>query len=105
VIGRRRPGGQSGPPEGLLSFEGNITPGQANVMEIAGRPVGQFTPRPVTLMPDVEGLADLLDQPGYMMICHRIISVSRHFQLLELNPERISSCECTSTNDNLYPFA
>jgi hypothetical protein len=33
----------------------------------------------------VKGLADLVDQPWRMMICHRILGQSRHCQLLELS--------------------
>src|SRR6266700_5694715 len=79
VIRRRRPGGQSGPPEGFVGLIGNVGPGQADVVEIAGGPVGQLAPGPVALVPDMQGFADLVDQAGCMMICHRIVGASRHF--------------------------
>src|SRR5690242_15176220 len=105
VIRRRRPGGLSGPPEGFVGFRGDIAPGQADVMQIAGGPIAQFAARPVALVPDMEGFADLVDEPSCMMICHRIIGVRRHFQLLELTWKLISACARDPTNDNLYPFA
>src|ERR1700733_4055848 len=105
VIRRRRPGGQSGPPEGFLCLGGDVRPGQPDVVEISVAPLRELAAGPVALVPHVEGLADLGNQTWRMMICHRIVGQSRHFQLLELTWMLISASECTATNDNLYPFA
>src|SRR3954471_7470225 len=85
TVRRRRPGGQSGPPEGFVGLIGHIAPGQPDVLKVTRGPVGELPAGPVALVPDVEGLADLVDQPWRMMICHRILGQSRHFQLLELS--------------------
>ena len=55
VIGRRRPGCHSSPPERFFGLVGDIAPGDADVVEFPIGPLGQFAARPVALPPDMEG--------------------------------------------------
>jgi hypothetical protein len=81
---RRRLGCVLSPPEGFFGFVDNVAPGQADVMEIAIGPLGEFTTGAVTLPPGVESLAQLVQNARNMMICHRFMGAGGHFQLLKL---------------------
>ena len=82
LMRRRRPGCDLSPPERFFGLVGNVTPGDADVVQFPLGPLGQFTARLVALPPDMEGF----QQPGpkrrTMMIYHRFMRVSGHFQLL-----------------------
>jgi hypothetical protein len=68
---RRRPGGCSSPPKRLFGFVDDVAPGQADIMQVAIGPLGQFPPLALTIPPDVKGLAELRQKPGAMMIYHQ----------------------------------
>jgi hypothetical protein len=77
-------GGSSSPPEGLFDLMGDIAAGQADVMQVPVGPLRELTAALVALAPDVQGLAELGQKAWNMMICHRFVGISGHFQLLEL---------------------
>jgi hypothetical protein len=45
----------------------------------------QFAALALPLAPDVEGVAELGENPGTMMICHRLMRTGGHFHLLKLS--------------------
>jgi hypothetical protein len=53
-------------------------------VEVAIGPLGELTAGAVTLPPDVESLAQLVQNAMGMMICHRFMGAGGHFQLLKL---------------------
>jgi hypothetical protein len=54
-------------------------------VHVAIGPLRQFAALPVPLAPDVKGLAELGQNPGTMMIYHRLMRVYGHFYLLKLS--------------------
>jgi hypothetical protein len=53
-------------------------------MQVARGQFGQLPPLNLPLPPSVEGLAELCEKPGTMMIYHRFMCVCGHFDLLKL---------------------
>jgi hypothetical protein len=93
-------------------------------MQIALGPMGQFAPLALTIAPNVERLTKLGQDPGTMMIYHRFLCASGHFNLLKLIFNRkylrypgfsqttlctalddINSCMNFSPNDGSAAFA
>jgi hypothetical protein len=77
----------SGPPERLFGLESDVALGEADVMKVAVGPLREFLTGAVALPPGMEGLADLGQNTPNMMICHRFVGQSGHFQLLKLSLE------------------
>jgi hypothetical protein len=73
------------PPEWFFGFVDDVAPRQADVMEVALGPLREFLAGLVTLPPNVDGLAQLGQNTLNMMICHRFMVQSGHFQLLKLS--------------------
>jgi hypothetical protein len=67
-----------------VSFEGNVAPGQANVVQVTLAQFTELAPLLLALAPNVEGLAKLGQKPVVMMISHRFMCASGHFRLLKL---------------------
>jgi hypothetical protein len=61
---------RSSPPKRLFGLVGDIAPGKADIMQVASAHFGQLAPINLALPPDVEGLAELGEKPGTMIICH-----------------------------------
>jgi hypothetical protein len=74
----------SSPPEGFIGFVRDVAPRQADIVEVALRPMAEFLAGLVTLPPGVKGLGQLAQNAPNMMICHRFMVQSGHFQLLKL---------------------
>src|ERR1700722_10630737 len=53
-------------------------------MQIALGPMGQFATLALAIAPDVNGIAELRQKPGFMMIYHRFMWTSGHLNLLKL---------------------
>jgi len=70
------------PPERLSGLVGDVAPGQADIMQIAVGPLRQFAPGAPAVAPEMEGFAKLRENSRAMMICHRFVRASGHFQLL-----------------------
>src|SRR6201999_937229 len=75
----------SSPPEGFLGLVHDVAPGQADVVKFAGAPLRQLLAGAIALPPDVDGLAEVGQNARNMMICHRFMGQSGHFQLLKLS--------------------
>jgi hypothetical protein len=63
----------------------DVAPGQADIVQVAIGPMGEFLSGLVTLTPGVQGLAQLAQNARNMMICHHFMVQSGHFQLLKLS--------------------
>jgi hypothetical protein len=61
---------RSSPPKWLFGLANDIAPGQTDVVQVAFRPLGEFTALALALPPDVERLAELRQKSPAMMICH-----------------------------------
>jgi hypothetical protein len=66
-------GGCSSPPERLFGLANDVAPGQADIVEVAIAPMGQFTALAPPVTPDMEGLAKLGQKSRSMMIYHRLM--------------------------------
>ena len=75
----------SGPPERLFGLESDVALGEADVMKVAVGPLRELLTGALALPPGVEGLAQLGQNTPNMMICHRFVGQSGHFQLLKLS--------------------
>jgi hypothetical protein len=69
----------SSPPEWFFGFVRNVAPGQADIVQVALGPMGEFLSGLITLPPGVEGLAQLAQNAPNMMICHHFMVQSGHF--------------------------
>jgi hypothetical protein len=69
----------SSPPERLFGFVNDVAPGQADIVQVALGPMGEFLSGLITLPPGVEGLAQLAQNAPNMMICHHFMVQSGHF--------------------------
>src|SRR6516162_11671060 len=72
------------PPEGFLGLVEDVAPRQADVVKVAIGPLGQLAAAAIALAPDLQRVANRLEKARNMMICHRFMGASRHFQLLKL---------------------
>jgi hypothetical protein len=54
-------------------------------VKVALGPLGEFLADAVALPPSVKGLTELGQNTPNMMICHRFVGQSGHFQLLKLS--------------------
>jgi hypothetical protein len=61
------------PPKRLFGLVNNITPGKTDIMHVALGPLGQFAALALAVAPHVEGLAELGQNAGTMMIYHRLL--------------------------------
>jgi hypothetical protein len=75
----------SGPPERLFGLESDVALRETDVMKVAVGPLGEFLTGAVALPPSVKCLAQLGQNTRNMMICHRFVGQSGHFQLLKLS--------------------
>src|SRR5436309_542442 len=76
------------PPERFFGFVNDIAPGQADVVQVALGPVGQFAALVLAIPPGAERFNDLGPEAGTMMISHRFVGVGGHGRLLKLNSTR-----------------
>jgi hypothetical protein len=76
---------RSSPPKRLFSLVDHVAPGKPDIMPLALAQFGQLAPIALTLPPDVKCLAKLRKKPGTMMIYHRFMRASGHFNLLKLS--------------------
>jgi hypothetical protein len=74
----------SSPPEGFFGFVRDVAPGQADIVQVALGPMAQFLASLVPSPPGVEGVAQLAQNTSNMMICHKFVVQSGHFQLRKL---------------------
>jgi hypothetical protein len=70
------------PPKRLFGFENDIAPGKADIVQFSLRQFSQLAPLVLALAPDMQGLRDLREKAGTMMIYHRFMCESGHFYLL-----------------------
>jgi hypothetical protein len=61
------------PPKRLFRLVSDVTPGKSHVVQVALGQFGQLAPLKLSLPPDVERLAELLEKPRTMMIYHRFL--------------------------------
>jgi hypothetical protein len=61
------------PPKRLFDFVSNVAPGNADIVHVAIGPLRQLAALPLPLAPDVKGIAELGQNPGTMMIYHRLM--------------------------------
>jgi hypothetical protein len=73
IRGDTGPGCCSSPPKRFFGLANDIAPGQTDVMQVAIGPLGQFAALPLTVAPNVEGFAELGQNPRVMMIYHRFM--------------------------------
>ena len=82
LMRRRRPGCDLSPPERFFGLVGDVAPGDADVVQLPFGPPGQFAALLVTLPTDMEGFDQLGQKARTMIIYHRLMRASGHFQLL-----------------------
>jgi hypothetical protein len=61
------------PPKRFFGLGDDVAPGQADIVPFTFGQLGQLVPVVPALEPDVEGLGELGQQPGTMMIYHVMI--------------------------------
>src|SRR5260370_30510734 len=81
---RRRPGCLR-PPKRLFGLVNDVATRKSDVMQVPVGPLCQLTPLALTLAPGMEGLAELGEKARTMIIYHRFMCASGHFNLLKLN--------------------
>jgi hypothetical protein len=60
----------SSPPKRLLGLADDIAPRKPDIVQVAIRPMGQFTPLASTVPPDIQPAAESGPISQFMMICH-----------------------------------
>jgi hypothetical protein len=64
---------RSSPPKRLFGLVNDVTPGKADIVQVAIGPLRQFAPLTPTISPDMQLLVELRQKPGTMMIYHRFM--------------------------------
>src|SRR5450756_3111996 len=105
LMRRRRPGCALRPPKRLFGLVGDVAPGQADIVQVAFAPAPQFEPLVPPLLPKVEGLTELGQNAGPMLIRHRLMCAGGHRRLQKITfKASISAPNQLSTNDTLCRF-
>jgi hypothetical protein len=61
------------PPKRLLGLMHEVTPRKSDVVQVAIGPLGQFATLALTVAPNLNGFAELRQQPRFMMTYHRFM--------------------------------
>jgi hypothetical protein len=64
---------RSSPPKRLFGLVHDVAAGNADIVQVAVGPLGQFPTVPLALVPRVDGFLDLRPETCAMIIYHRLV--------------------------------